>query len=66
MQMLEQWKYREQGSRDRKTGRLKYYSVTVTDFVITDCECEARQFRQFTNCKHMKRLQEKATHFKLK
>jgi len=63
---MAQWQYREQGSRDKKTGKLAYYNVTVTDFVITDCECEGRQFRRFSPCKHMKRLQEKATHLKLK
>ena len=63
---MAKWQYREMGSRDKKTNALRYYTVTVIDFIITDCECEARQFRQFTNCKHMKRLQEKATHFKLK
>lgn len=51
------------GSRNKKTGKLSYYSVTVTDFKITDCECPAREFRSYTPCKHMKRLNEKLTHF---
>lgn len=54
--MTNQWQYREMGSRDRKTGKLRYYNVTVRDFIIIDCECEARQFRKFTPCKHMKRV----------
>ena len=64
--MAETWQYREMGSRDKKTGKLKHYMVTVTDFVIVDCECESRQFRRFSPCKHMKRLQEKTGHLKLK
>ncbi len=38
-----------------KRGMLK-------DFKITDCECPAREFRSYTPCKHMKRLNEKLTH----
>ena len=56
------WQYREMGSLNKKTGKLKYYNVTVRNFVIVDCECEAKQFRRFTACKHMKRLQEKMSH----
>ena len=54
------------GSRDKKTKKLKYYIVTVKDFVIVDCECEGRQFRRFSACKHMKRLQEKTGHLEIK
>lgn len=50
--------YREMGSR-KKNGKLSYYTVTVVDKRITDCECKAREFHQFTPCKHMKRLKEK-------
>lgn len=50
------------GSRNKKTGKLSYYDVTVTDYKISDCECKAREFRKFTPCKHMKRLNEKLTH----
>ena len=55
------WQYREMGSRDKK-GKLKYYKVTVEDWVITNCECPAREFRRYTPCKHMKRLSEKMSH----
>ena len=62
----ETWQYREMGSRDKKTGKLKYYDVTVRgDYKIIDCTCEARQFRRFSPCKHMKRLQEKTGHLSL-
>jgi len=63
---MEKWSYREMGSRDKITNALRYYRVDVIDFVIVDCECEARQFRRFSPCKHMKRLQEKTGHLKLK
>ena len=56
------WQYREMGSRNKKTGKLSYYNVTVVDFKISDCECAAREFRNYTPCKHMKRLNEKLTH----
>lgn len=56
------WQYREMGSRNKKTGKLKYYKVTVEDWVITNCECPAREFRRYTPCKHMKRLSEKMSH----
>jgi hypothetical protein len=66
MAVSEQWQYREMGSRNKKTGELRYYLVTVRDFVIIDCECEARQFRRFSACKHMKRLQKLTGHLTLK
>ena len=50
--MSETWQYREMGSRDKKTKKLKYYIV--------------RQFRRFSACKHMKRLQEKTGHLEIK
>jgi hypothetical protein len=56
------WKYTEMGSRDKKTGKLKYYQVTVEDWKIIDCQCEARGFRRFSACKHMKSLQSKLSH----
>jgi hypothetical protein len=59
------WKYTEMGSRDKKTGKLKYYQVTVEDWKIVDCKCEARGFRRFSPCKHMKNLQSKLSHLKL-
>lgn len=55
------WYYREMGSRNKKTGKLSYYQVRVTDYKIDDCECPARQFRSHSPCKHMKRLQQKLT-----
>lgn len=61
---MAKWQYREMGSRDKKTNALRYYTVTVIDFIITDCECEGRQFRRFQPCKHMRRLQEKTGHLK--
>ena len=59
--MAHSWKFREIGSRNKKTGELSYYNVTVTDFRISDCECKARQFRPYAPCKHMKRLKEKVS-----
>ena len=56
------WYYREMGSRNKKTGKLSYYQVKVTDYKIMDCECPARSFRSYTPCKHMKRLHEKLSH----
>ena len=53
------------GSRDEKTGKLKYYNVTVTDYKITDCECPARGFRRYQPCKHMKSLHEKLKHLEI-
>lgn len=53
------------GSRNKKTGKLSYYRVTVEDFKITNCECAAREFRRYTPCKHMKRLAEKQSHLTL-
>ena len=50
------------GSRDKKTGKLKYYKVTVKDWKIIDCTCDARMFRRFQPCKHMKSINEKLGH----
>lgn len=50
------------GSRDKATGKLKYYKVKVTDYTIVDCSCPAREFRAYSPCKHMKRLHEKIGH----
>ena len=63
--MNNSWKYREMGSRNKKTGKLSYYQVTVTDWKISDCECKAREFRKHSPCKHMKRLNEKLTHLSI-
>jgi len=59
--MARSWKFREMGSRDKKTGKLSYYTVTVTDYRISNCECKARQFKPYLPCKHMKRLNEKVS-----
>jgi hypothetical protein len=56
---MKKWQYREMGSRDKKTTKLKYYNVSVENWKIVDCECPAREFRRYTPCKHMKRLSEK-------
>lgn len=56
---MDTWYYREMGSRNKKTGKLSYYRVKVTDHKIVDCECQARQFRPHSPCKHMKNLQSK-------
>jgi len=56
---MKEWQYREMGSRNKKSGKLSYYKVTVRDWRIVDCECKAREFRRYTPCKHMKRLSEK-------
>ncbi len=61
--MARSWKFREMGSRNKKTGELSYYNVTVTDHRISDCECKARQFTPYTPCKHMKRLKEKISNY---
>ena len=47
------WEYREMGSRNKKTGKLSYYNVTVTDFKISDCECAARGFRKYLSLIHI-------------
>lgn len=62
---MKKWQYKEMGSRNKKTGKLSYYNVTVTDWVITDCECKAREFHKYTPCKHMKRLKEKLIHLSI-
>lgn len=59
---MKRWQYREMGSRNKKTGKLSYYNVTVEDYRIVDCECKAREFSRYTPCKHMKRLGAKLSH----
>jgi hypothetical protein len=56
------WYYKEMGSRNKKTGKLSYYRVKVTDWKIVDCDCKAREFNRYSPCKHMKRLHEKLGH----
>lgn len=53
------------GSRNKKTNKLNYYNVRVTEHKIDDCECMARQFRPYSPCKHMKRLKEKLSHLSI-
>jgi len=62
---MKEWQYREMGSRNKKSGKLSYYKVTVRDWRIVDCECKAREFRRYTPCKHMKRLSEKMINLSL-
>jgi len=62
---MKEWQYREMGSRNKKSGKLSYYKVTVRDWRIVDCECKAREFRRYTPCKHMKRLSEKMSNLSL-
>lgn len=57
--------YWEMGSRNKKTGKLSEYKVTVQNYKILDCNCLAREFRRNTPCKHMKRLHEKLGHLEL-
>lgn len=57
-----EWFYNEMGSRDKKTGKLKYYKVSVKDWKIIDCTCDGRMFRRFQPCKHMKSINHKLGH----
>lgn len=50
------------GSRNKKTGKLSYYYVTLENGVISDCECPAKNYHPYSPCKHMKRLHEKLGH----
>jgi|TARA_R110001606_G_scaffold175001_1_gene321585 hypothetical protein len=56
-------KYKEMGSRNKKTGRLNYYVVTRTHKHGNEsfkCSCPATTYRPYlTACKHIKRLKEK-------
>ena len=55
--------YRETGSRNKKTGKLNYYTVTRTHNNGVDsfkCSCPATDYRPYLKaCKHIKRLKEK-------
>ena len=53
---MEKWFYSEMGSRDKKTGKLKYYKVSRTSNDDFGCECPAAMYRPFQECKHVKRL----------
>ena len=54
-------KYSEIGSRDKKTGKLKYYTVTRNVLENTfECSCPATDYRPWLKeCKHIRRLKEK-------
>ena len=62
---MEKWtqKYSEMGSRNKKTGKLNYYTVTRTHNNGVDsfkCSCPATDYRPYlVACKHIKRLKEK-------
>jgi len=65
LKKMNSWHYREMGSRNKKTGKLSYYNVKVTDYKISDCECKAREFKPHSACKHMKRLHQKLNHLSI-
>ena len=62
---MEKWtqKFSEMGSRNKKTGKLNYYTVTRTHNSGVDtfkCSCPATDYRPWlVACKHIKRLKEK-------
>ena len=51
------------GSRNKKTGKLNYYTITRTHNNGVDtfkCSCPATDYRPWlVACKHIKRLKEK-------
>jgi len=51
-------KYREMGSRNKKTGKLNYYEIERQNGSYS-CACPAWTFRPYADCKHIKRLREK-------
>tara|TARA_R100001377_G_scaffold64395_1_gene39929 strand:- start:158 stop:400 length:243 start_codon:yes stop_codon:yes gene_type:complete len=53
-------KYREMGSRNKKTGKVNHY--TITRHLVSNsftCSCPAADFRRYQECKHVRRLKEK-------
>ena len=56
-------KYKEMGSRNKKTDKLNYYIVTRTHKEGDEtfkCSCPATLYRPWLQaCKHIKRLKEK-------
>ena len=53
-------RYREMGSRNKKTGRLNYYVIERN--VLTErftCDCPAFMYRRQGECKHIKNLKKK-------
>ena len=51
-------KYREMGSRNKKTGKLNYYDIERQNGSYS-CSCPAWTFRPYADCKHIKHLREK-------
>lgn len=49
-------KYRQMGSRNKKTGKLSYYTVTSEDHKKFKCECLGFQYRSYKDCRHITRL----------
>jgi len=49
-------KYRQMGSRNKKTGKLNYYTITSVDHKKFECECLGFQYRTYKDCKHITRL----------
>ena len=54
-------RYREMGSRNKKTGKLNYYTLERQNGVYS-CSCPAWTSRPYAECKHIKRLREKLRH----
>ena len=51
--------YREMGSRNKKTGKLNEYDITIGKKNKGTCTCPAMAYRPYQECKHVKRLKEK-------
>ena len=51
-------KYREMGSRNKKTGKLNYYDIERQNGSYS-CSCPAWTFRPYADCKHIRHLREK-------
>lgn len=49
-------KYKQMGSRNKKTGELSYYVITSKEHKKFECECLGFQYRPYQDCKHIKRL----------
>ncbi len=51
--------YREMGSRNKKTGKLNEYDVTIHKNNKGTCTCPAMTYRPYQECKHVKNLKRK-------
>ena len=51
--------YRETGSRNKKTGKLNEYDVTIGKKNKGTCTCPAMTYRPYQECKHVKNLKRK-------